>query len=144
MKKIALGLILTMLLMGCSGDDDGNEASSCGTVCSVPLRNGENPGTPHPDIVGTYTLTYHLRNPDGPFSDGATATAELTSDNKLIFNYDGRCVTAENPFQTSPQEVNFRDNCVFNVLFAASAVNGGLNEINIASLDREFYGQFKE
>ncbi len=131
-------------MTACSGDDDGGDPTSCGTVCSVPLRNGENPGTTHPDIIGTYNLTYHLINPGGPFLDGGTATAELTSDNKLIFTYDGRCVTAKNPFQSSPQEVNFRDNCVFNVTFAASAVNGGLNEINIGSLDLDFYGQFKE
>lgn len=107
-------------------------------LCSVPLKSGETPGATPANLVGkTFTLKYHLINPGGPFPDGAMAEAELMAD-KLIFNYDDKCVTAENPHSDHAFNAGFRDNCVFNLAFEVSEVNGKLNEINVGSLDGAF------
>ncbi len=157
MKKCIYVMVLTMLLWNCSSDDDAQTltpaplpapVSSCtnGPVCNVALANGETAGSVAASVVGNYTLNFDEIQTGGPFPDAAVATAEVTSDNKLIFTYNGDCVTVENPFQTSAAEVVFRDNCQFDVRFAVSeSSNGGLNEINVFSFDgSQFFGQFKE
>ena len=144
MKKFTLFLFAAILMTACSGDDDGGDPTSCGTVCSVPLRTGETPGAIPASLVGkTFNLTYKLLRPGGPIPDGATAKAELTAD-KLIFTYDNKCVTMKNPHSDHAHNAGFRDNCVFNLAFEVSEVDGELNEINVGSLDGDFYGQFKE
>lgn len=148
MKKllVTLSIIGTLLFTGCNSDDD-NGNSSCGTTCALPVASGEFPATVPASIVGEYTLNYTEINPGGPFTDGDTAMFELTSDNKLVVTFGTQCVTIENPilFAEGTTEANFRDNCVFNVLFGASATNtGAFNEINVGTLAFGFLGQFKE
>lgn len=148
MKKLIYTCIIfsTLFFIACSSDDDGGNNTSCGTTCALPVASGEFPATTPAGIVGTYTLTYTEINAGGPFSDGDTAEFELTSDNKLVVVYGSQCVTISNPilFAEGTAEANFRDNCVFNVLFGASDdVNGDFNEINVGTLEFQFLGQFK-
>ncbi len=148
MKKLIFTctILCTLFFTSCSSDDDGENNTSCGTTCALPVASGEFPATTPAGIVGTYTLTYTEINAGGPFSDGDTAEFELTSDNKLVVVYGSQCVTISNPilFAEGTTEANFRDNCVFNVLFGASDdVNGDFNEINVGTLEFQFLGQFK-
>ena len=142
-------------MMSCSSDDDNNEEqnTSCDTTCALPVASDEFPATVPAGIVGTYTLTYIEINAGGPFSDGDTAEFELTSDNKLVVTFGSQCVTISNPilFAEGTTESNFRDNCVFNVLFGASDnANGDFNEINVGTLNncdsnqcwRNFYSKY--
>lgn len=147
MKKLlfTLSIFGTLLFTGCNSDDD-NGNNSCGTSCAVPVASSEFPATVPAGIVGTYTLTYTEINAGGPFTDGDVADFELTSDNKLVVTFGSQCVTISNPilFAEGTTEANFRDNCVFNALFGASAdVNGNFNEINVGTLQFQFLGQFK-
>jgi hypothetical protein len=153
MNKIitfTLVLFISTITLSCSSDDDNNGGSSLcadGTVCSMPIADGDIPGTTPSGIVGTYTLTYWQANPGGPFNDGDVAEFEITSDNRLSVTFNGDCVTIENPilFAEGTTEVNFRDNCVFNVLFGASETSqGDFNEINVGTLEFGFLGQFYE
>lgn len=147
MKKLLFTLSIFGILFftACSSDDD-NGNNTCGTTCALPVASGEFPATTPTGIIGTYTLTYTEINAGGPFSDGDTAEFELTSDNKLVVVFGSQCVTISNPilFAEGTTEANFRDNCVFNVLFGASDdVNGDFNEINVGTLEFQFLGQFK-
>ncbi len=151
MKKSVFTLALVfawLFFIGCSSDDDNqNQNTSCDTNCAVAVASGEFAATVPASIVGKYTLTFTEINPGGPFSDGDTAMFELTSDNKLVVTFGSQCVTISNPilFAEGTTEANFRDNCVFNVLFGASATNtGAFNEINVGTLAFGFLGQFKE
>jgi len=148
MKKLIFicTILCALFFTACSSDDDGGNNTSCGTTCALPVASGEFPATIPAGIVGSYTLTYTEINAGGPFSDGDTAEFELTSDNKLVVVYGSQCVTISNPilFAEGTTEANFRDNCVFNVLFGASDdVNGDFNEINVGTLEFQFLGQFK-
>jgi hypothetical protein len=151
MKKLIFILCIVLSFQSCSNDDDSqdpqdNSCANGGVVCSDALASGETAGTTAASMIGTYSLTYHEFTTGGPFPDAAVVMFELTSDNKLVVTYNDQCVTIENPKQTSPSEVSFKDSCVFNIRFAASesaAAGGGLNEINTIFLDENgYYGQF--
>lgn len=147
MKKLlfTLSIFGILLFTACNSDDDSGN-SSCGTTCAVPVASGEFPATVPAGIVGSYTLTYTEINPGGPFLDGDTAEFEITSDNKLLVVFGSQCVNISNPilFAEGTTEANFRDNCVFDVLFGVSDdVNGNFNEINVGTLQFQFLGQFK-
>ena len=138
-------ILLALTMVACKKDSDNTNTGSCsgGPVCKPALGTGETAGTVPAGIVGIYTLTYNEIQAGAPFTNGSTAKFELTSDNKLIVTYNNQCVTIENPKQTSPAEVSFKDECKFNVHFAASEKNtGGLNEVNVNALSGQFYGQF--
>lgn len=145
-KQLFIIVISTLTLFACSDDDDNQSQSSlCNVSCSIPVASNEFPATIPSGIVGSYTLTYTQINPGGPFSDGDTADFVLTADNKMIVTFGSQCVSIENPilFDEFSIEANFRDNCVFNVLFGASDdANGNFNEINVGTLGFQFLGQF--
>lgn len=148
MKKITFFLAsLALVHLSCNkSSNNNNNSSSCagGPVCTYTLAVGETAGVTASSIRGTHTLVYDSIVAGGPFAHGATAIYELTADNKLVVTYNGKCVTLVNPKETSPAEASFKDDCQFNVWFAASEKNGGgLNEINVVSLTGQFYGQFK-
>jgi hypothetical protein len=137
-------MITSVILIGAC-DNDNDNASSCATKCNMPVTSTETAATVPSGLVGTYTLTYTQINPGGPFSDGDTATFQISANNRMVVTYKGQCVDIGNPILFAPGtiEVNFRDNCQFNVLFGASEkVSGGLNEINVGTLSFGFLGQF--
>ncbi|HRO43624.1 MAG TPA: hypothetical protein PL009_12375 [Flavipsychrobacter sp.] len=149
MKQLTTFAILaTLLTLGCNkSSSNNNNTTSCtsGPICTYTLASGETAGTTAAGIIGTHTLVYDSITAGAPFPHGASAIFELTTDNKLVVTYNGKCVTLVNPKKTSASEVSFKDNCQFNVWFAASEKNtGGLNEVNVSSLTGQFYGQFKK
>lgn len=142
-STLALGGFL-FFLNSCKKEDNNNNTTCGSSKCTHTLQAGETAGTTPASIVGKHSLTYDEIKSGGPFKEGDKADFELTSDNKLIVTYNNDCITLENPVQTSPSEVSFKDNCKHQVSFAASKTNNGsLNEININALDGTFYGQFR-
>lgn len=147
MKKILLFCTITFSIVlfsvaSCKKNDP--TSTTCGSaVCTYTLQSGETAGTTPAGIVGKYSLTYYEVNSGGPFKAGDKADFELTADNKMIVTFANDCIVLENPVQTSPSEVAFKDNCKHNASFAASKTpSGGLNEINVSS-GSSFYGQFR-
>jgi len=142
---LTVGLLVIGTIACNKSSNNNNNSTNCnGPVCKPTLASGETAGNTAAGIIGTHTLTYDSIQAGAPFKHGATAKFELTTDNKMVVTYNGQCVTLENPKKTSPSEVSFKDECQFNVRFAASEKNtGGLNEVNVNAIGGQFYGQFK-
>ncbi len=149
MKRISLFLAITLctllsVISSCKKDNNNKTTTCGGSSCSAALQTGETAGTTPSGIIGKHSLTYDEIQVGGPFKAGDKVDIELTSDNKMIVTFNGDCITLSNPAQTSPKEVSFRDDCKHNVRFSASEnTSGKINEVNITSLSKVFYGQFK-
>ncbi|MEZ4916643.1 MAG: hypothetical protein R2836_06620 [Chitinophagales bacterium] len=75
---------------------------------------------------------------------GTNGTFTVESD-KLTVEIDGKreCITLINPYQSSPSEVTFVDNCRDNLKYSVpESSSGALNEVNVSSLSGTFYCQF--
>ena len=139
-------LCLLILFISCSDEDDNLNTSSCSNECAIDVSADEFAATVPDNIAGEYSLTYTKINPGGPFSDGDVVDFSISTNNELTVEISGDCVNIKNPilFAQGTTEANFRDDCVFNAMFGVTENQSGeLNEINVATLDFQFFGQFK-
>lgn len=135
-----------LIFISCSDEDENLNSSNCSNECAVAISADEFAATVPDNIAGEYSLTYTEINPGGPFSDGDVVDFSISANDELLVEFDGECVNLKNPilFAQGTTEANFRDNCVFNAMFGVSEnQSGDLSEINIATLDFQFFGQFK-
>jgi len=147
MKAYYLLCLVIFFTIGCSDDDETSNTSSCSNECAVDISADEFPASVPDNIAGQYSLTYTEINPGGPFSDGDIVDFTISTNNELLVEFSGECVNLKNPilFAQGTTEANFRDNCVFNAMFGVTEnQSGNLNEINVATLDFQFFGQFKD
>ena len=146
MKKLNIFILLGLLVIGftqCKKEAQDTLTGCAGNVCSHSLTSAQTAGTVAASTHGLHSLTLQYAAANSPYPNGTTGEFEITTDNKLVVKINGDCITLTNPYQTSSSEVVYVDNCKFNLNFAVSeSSQGGLNEINIASLSGTFYGQF--
>ncbi|HIB37335.1 hypothetical protein [Mesonia sp.] len=154
MKKLVLSLAL-LALFSCSGDDDqgGGSSSGCssGQVCDAAAASDEVPIDMPAFTVGVYETVFDYASDDSPFSNGTTATFEITEDESLIVSIDGfDCVEVKNPYAKdyfTPGSNNFfyKDECLHNLAFNVSFdTSDNFNEVNVQPLvGAGFFGQFK-
>lgn len=142
MKYVSILFIAIVALSSCDKDEEENLCS--GTECVYTLGAGETVGSLPASLDGVYNLTSQYAQPGSPFPDGTTGTFTLAGDVLTVEIAGEACITLKNPYQTSPSEEVFVDDCRDNLLYAVSeSSNGGLNEVNIGSLASGFYCQFK-
>ena len=138
--------VFILCLTGCSDDDDASaNSANCSQLCEVPIASDEFSATVPVNISGNYTLSYNEITPGGPFADGDEVTFNISENNELSVEFNGECINIKNPilFSQGTIEANFRDNCVFDVIFGVTEnTSGELNEINVATLNFQFLGQF--
>ena len=127
-------------MYSCSNTDKNNGCEECVYTVSSNETTGNVPA----EIQGVHNLTLDFSQNGYTFSNGTKATFTISA-NEMIVNIEGgTCITLKNPTVSSNQvEYTFKDNCRDNVSYAASiSSNGGLNEINVITLNGSFYGQF--
>ena len=141
MKYLSILFIAVVILSSCKKEDD----SLCaGDECNYTLGAGETAGALPASLDGAYDLTSDYAQPGSPFPNGTTGTFTLDGDELTVEISGEACITLRNPYQTSPSEIVFVDDCRDNLKYAVSqSANGGLNEVNIGSLSSVFYCQFK-
>lgn len=140
LQKLTYLFVFIMLLSACSSDD--SSAGDCET-CTYTIASSETAGTVATSLNGTHATSFSSFNTSSPIADGTKATFTIAN-NELKVEIDGEaCITIKNPIQTSPSEVVFIDDCRDNLAYAVSTnQSGGLNEVNLLTLNNTFYGQF--
>ncbi|MCB0509154.1 MAG: hypothetical protein H6579_04745 [Chitinophagales bacterium] len=145
MKKIIAFSLCLVVLLACNKDDDDTSICS-GASCSYTLNTsaGEVPGSVPSALQGEHNLSASYASANSPFSDGTTGKFTLDGNVLTVEIENEACITLYNPYQSSFAEVSFVDDCRDNLIYSVSeSSQGGLNEINVASLSGNFYCQFK-
>lgn len=156
MKRFLAIALFSLLIVGCSSEDDSNNntsATGCdGDTCAATVGTGETAATIPASAAGVYETEYTFEEPNSPFTLGTMATFEVTDDEKLVVDVDGfDCITLSNPIwrfgaDGSSGNYTFKDECrdmiAYNVSFTT---DGNFNEVNIEPVDGPgFFGQFGE
>ena len=138
--------LFILSITACSDDDNASASSAnCSQSCEVPIASDEFSATVPANISGNYTLSYNEITSGGSFADGDEVTFNISDNNELSVEFNGECINIKKPilFSQGTTEANFRDNCVFDVIFGVTEnTSGELNEINVATLNFQFLGQF--
>lgn len=141
MKSFSFLFVVILLFSSCKKEE---ETTCSGAECNYTLSANETAGALPASLDGTYNLTSDYEQPGSPFRNGTIGTFTLAGNVLTVEILGEACITLRNPYQTTPSEIIFVDDCRDNLKYAVSqALNGNLNEVNIGSLNSAFYCQFK-
>jgi hypothetical protein len=141
-KKITLLLLFITIVFSCSSDNKGT--SGCET-CSYKIVNGETAGNVPTSLQGEFNLLLDISLNGYAKPTGTKATFTIST-NEMIVAIEGEaCLVLQNPtVSTNGVEYSFKDTCRDNIFYAVSEKSsGGLNEVNVVTINGQFYGQFK-
>lgn len=142
MKNLGILFMAIILLASCKKEE---ETLCSGAECNYTLGAGETAGSLPSSLNSEYNMSVYYSNPGSPFALNTNGKFTLDG-NTLTIEIDGEaCITLRNPYQSSPSEITFVDDCRDNLIYSVSeSALGGLNEINVGSLSMTFYCQFRE
>lgn len=146
MKNVLLLLFTVSILASCN--EENMNGCGSGMMCSGTVGANETAATVPSSLVGSYTSTYDYAQSGSPFTNGTSATFELTANNELIVSIDGLdCITLSNPvyrFGATSGNYTFKDECLHDVAFNVSEnQNGTFSEVNIEpNTGAGWFGQF--
>ncbi|QTD36708.1 hypothetical protein JL193_11225 [Polaribacter batillariae] len=143
-KKITvLFLFLCIsILFSCSSNEKDN--NNCET-CTYTIAADETAGNVPTALQGEFNLTLGI-SLNGYSKPKGTKAKFIIGAKELTVEIDGEeCLFLKNPtVSANGVEFSFKDTCRDNFLYAISEKSsGGLNEVNVVTLDGQFYGQFK-
>lgn len=142
MRKLGILFVVIILLASCKKED---EATLCtGAECNYTLSSGQTAGSLPSALNDEYNLAVDFASPGSPYTLGTNGKFTLDGD-VLTVEIDGEaCITLRNPYQSSPSEITFVDDCRDNLIYSISENSqGSLNEVNVGSLSMAFLCQFK-
>lgn len=143
LKKIILVSLTFLAFYSCSSSDENS--SDC-LECNYSLVSGESAATVSNQLIGTFNLTLDfVASNTYSVSEGTKATFTVYEKEMTIEIEGEDCITLINPIASqSATEFVFKDNCRDDYMYAISEnSSGGLNEVNVISLNGTFLAQYK-
>lgn len=143
-KKITFLCLMLTAIISCTNND--NNSSGCET-CTYTPATGETEATVSKQLIGTFNLTLDFVASSSYSLPLGTKAKFTVFEKEMNIEIEGKeCITLKNPITSqSSVEFVFIDNCRDQYKYAISeSGNGGLNEVNVISINGTFLGQFKE
>lgn len=141
-KKFLLLFLFLSIIYSCSSSEE--DSSGCES-CTYTIGNGETAGSVPAALHGVFNLTLQYSQNGYKFADGKKAKFTI-AEKELTIEIEGEeCLLLKNPYTVNGnlREFTFKDICRDNQIYSVSIDNdGGLNEINVGTLEMKFYGQF--
>ncbi|WP_435414498.1 hypothetical protein [Polaribacter aestuariivivens] len=141
-KKLTAFLLFISVLISCTSNEKDN--NNCET-CTYAVAAGETAGSVPTTLQGEFNLTLDI-SLNGYSKTAGTKAKFIIDAKQLTVEIDGdECLILKNPtVSANGVEFTFKDTCRDNIMYAISEKSsGGLNEINVVTLNGQFYGQFK-
>lgn len=134
-------VICILFFCACSSSEDSSNGCE---QCTYTVAQGETSATVSSALIGEFNLTLDL-SLNGYDVPQGTKGKFTVSTNEMIVEIEGKeCITLKNPISTSPVEYTFKDNCRDDLMYSISeSSNGGVNEVNVITINGTFIGQFK-